>query len=298
MTGERRRWRWVSALVLVVAWTAGVGAEDGLDTARRLYAAAAYDDALKALDRLQPDPAGRATVDIQQQRLLCLVALGRSAEAEQAMTAIVEADPLYVPAAATAPPRVRAAFQDVRAKLVPAIARAEYERARQAYEAADYDTAAAGFTRVLAIVGDGPSADPVVRDMAVLAAGFKALSEKALAAPPVTPAAPQPAAAPVVAAARPARIYDGTYPGVAVPHTIRQEVPQWPRVLGPPPNRDAVLEVIINAEGLVESARVMRGVHRSYDQLLLAAASTWSYSPAQLDGERVKFRKVMKLSFR
>ena len=75
-------------------------------------------------------------------------------------------------------------------------------------------------------------------------------------------------------------------------------MPQWPRVLGPPPNRDAVLEVIINAEGLVESARVMRGVHRSYDQLLLAAASTWSYSPAQLDGERVKFRKVMKLSFR
>ena len=141
MTGERRWWRCASALVLVVAWTAGVGAEDGLDTARRLYAAAAYDDALKALDRLQPDPAGRATVDIQQQRLLCLVALGRSAEAEQAMTAIVEADPLYVPGAAAAPPRVRAAFQDVRAKLVPAIARAEYERARQAYEAADYDTA-------------------------------------------------------------------------------------------------------------------------------------------------------------
>ena len=41
-----------------------------------------------------------------------------------------------------------------------------------------------------------------------------------------------------------------------------------------------------------------RVVNRTYDQLLLSAASTWAYVPAQLAGERVKFRKVMKLSFR
>jgi hypothetical protein len=43
---------------------------------------------------------------------------------------------------------------------------------------------------------------------------------------------------------------------------------------------------------------MIQPVHRAYDQLLLAAASTWSYTPAQLEGEPVKFRKVMKLSFR
>jgi hypothetical protein len=39
-------------------------------------------------------------------------------------------------------------------------------------------------------------------------------------------------------------------------------------------------------------------VHRTYDQLLLNAVSTWAYVPAQLAGEPVKFRKVLKLSFR
>jgi TonB family protein len=75
-------------------------------------------------------------------------------------------------------------------------------------------------------------------------------------------------------------------------------VPQWPRGIGPPPNRDAVLAIVINEKGLVESARMTRAVHRTYDQLLLNAVSSWAYVPAQLAGEPVKFRKVMKLSFR
>jgi hypothetical protein len=41
-----------------------------------------------------------------------------------------------------------------------------------------------------------------------------------------------------------------------------------------------------------------RVVHRTYDQLLLNAVSAWAYVPAQLAGEPVKFRKVLKLSFR
>ena len=112
----------------------------------------------------------------------------------------------------------------------------------------------------------------------------------------------RPAAAPPVEAAAaapvPPRIYDATYPGLAVPTIVRQNVPQWPRTLGPPPNRDAVLAIVINEKGLVESARMTRVVHRTYDQLLLNAVSSWAYVPAQLAGEPVKFRKVLKLSFR
>ena len=99
-------------------------------------------------------------------------------------------------------------------------------------------------------------------------------------------------------AAPPVRIYDAVYPGLAAPQIIRQEVPQWPRSLGPPPNRDGLIVVVINEEGLVESARMMQPVNRAYDQILLTAASTWAYSPAQLGGERVKVRKSIKLSFR
>jgi TonB family protein len=93
-------------------------------------------------------------------------------------------------------------------------------------------------------------------------------------------------------------IYEATYPGLALPAIVRQDVPQWPRGLGSPPNRDALLAIVINEKGHVESARVTRVVHRTYDQLLLNAVSAWSYVPAQLAGKPVKFRKVIKLTFR
>jgi TonB family protein len=294
-----RGWCRVSVVAVALACPPLVQADAGLDAARRLYAAAAYEEALKALEGLDPaTPDAPGAVAIQQQRVLCLVALGRPADAEQAMTSIVQADPLYLPDAATAPPRVRAAFRDVRARLVPAIAKSEYERARGAFEAADYATASAGFARVISMVAlsDGAGADAVLSDLAVVAAGFKTLSDKANAPAPAAPVPPE--SAPVTAAPSPPRLYDATYPDLAVPKTVRQEVPQWPRHLGSVPNRDAVLEIIINDEGRVEAARLIRRVHRAYDQLLLAAASTWSYTPAQLDGSRVKFRKVMKLSFK
>ncbi len=293
-------WWTVPALAILLACPSAARADDALEAARRLYAAAAYEDALKTLERLRPAAADTAaTVAVEQQRLLCLVALGRPVDAEGAMTAIVQADPLYVPDASTAPPRVRAAFKDVRARLLPAIAKAQYEQARQAFEGADYANASAGFARVLSIVerSEGPGADAVLRDVAVLAAGFKTLSDKAGAAPPPAPAAAPPVEA-AAAAPVPPRIYDATYPGLAVPTIVRQDVPQWPRSLGPPPNRDAVLAIVINEKGLVESARMTRVVHRTYDQLLLNAVSSWAYVPAQLAGEPVKFRKVMKLSFR
>jgi tetratricopeptide (TPR) repeat protein len=293
-------WWTASALAISLGFPSAARAEDALETARRLYAAAAYEDALKTLERAQPGtPDTAATVAVEEQRLLCLVALGRPADAEGAMTAIVQADPLYVPDASTAPPRVRAAFKDVRARLLPAIARAQYEQARQAFEGADYADASAGFARVLSIVerSEGAGADPVLRDVAVLAAGFKTLSDKASEPPPATPAAAPPVEA-AAAAPVPPRVYAAAYPGLTAPTVVRQVVPQWPRSLGPPPNRDAVLAIVINEKGLVESARMTRVVHRTYDQLLLNAVSTWAYVPAQLAGEPVKFRKVIKLSFR
>ncbi len=295
-------WWAAPVLALSLGCPPSAGSEDGLEAARRLYVAASYEDALKTLEGLKPAASdAKATVAVEQQRLLCLVALGRPADAEGAMTAIVQADPLYLPDVSAAPPRVRAAFKDVRARLLPGIAKAQYEQARQAFDSADYAAASAGFARVVAIVelSDGAGADPVLRDVAVLATGFKTLSDKADAAPPApaaAAAAPPPAA---IAAAAPApRIYDATSPGLAVPAVVRQDVPQWPRSLGPPPNRDAVLAIVINEKGRVESARMMRVVNRTYDKLLLSAASTWAYVPAQLAGEPVKFRKVMKLSFR
>jgi hypothetical protein len=284
---------------LCLSHGAVAGADDTLEAARRLYAAAAYEDALRALDRAQPSPSDPAsTVAVLHQRLLCFVALGRTSDAEQAIRAIVQVDPLYVPDPATAPPRVRAAFQDQRARLVPVIAKTEYERARAAFEAGDHAAASAGFARVLAIVESSPDGgtDPMLRDVAVLATGFRTLSDKA-AAPAAAAAAPPepPPVAPVVPTRR---VYDATVARVAAPAVIRQEIPQWPRHLGPPPRRNGVLELIINEEGTVESARIAQAVHPGYDHLVLVAASSWSYRPARLDGAPVRFRKLLRLTFK
>ncbi len=93
-----------------------------LANARDLYASARYDEALAVLNGL---PMGGESTDrksIQQYRSLCLLALGRGSEAESAIAAVVTVDPLFVPAESDASPRVRAAFSEVRQRLLPEIA--------------------------------------------------------------------------------------------------------------------------------------------------------------------------------
>ena len=71
----------------------------------------------------------RRSVDlttVQQYRSLCLLALGRGAEAEEAIGAVVTARPSYQPSEAEASPRVRTAFTEVRQRLLPQIAQARY----------------------------------------------------------------------------------------------------------------------------------------------------------------------------
>src|SRR5262245_49080613 len=96
--------RWIDvAIALVIAAIISIPAKalDSLTAARDLYAAAEYEDALAVLNRLQPTasaPDERRT--IEQYRAYCLLALGRSADAEKAIAAVVAATPLYKPSGA------------------------------------------------------------------------------------------------------------------------------------------------------------------------------------------------------
>ena len=265
----------------------------GLEAARRLYAAAAYEDALKTLERLRPAATRTQPPQSPSSSSGCCAWLpwGGPRMRSRRNDRHRAGRPLYVPDASSAPPRVRAAFRDVRARLLPAIAEVRVRARAAGVRGARLRDRSAGSLACSRLWSrsEGASADPVLRDVAVLAAGFKTLSDKASAPPPPAPAAaprrrtlPAPPAAPV-----PPRIYDAAYPGLAVPTIVRQDVPQWPRTLGPPPNRDAVLEIVINEEGLVESARMTQRGAPTYDQLLLNAASTWAYVPAQL-GRRAR----------
>jgi hypothetical protein len=293
--------RLTAALVAVVVCASVAGAQESVQTAQALYASASYDEALAVLDRLKAQPLSPSEIlTMNQQRALCLLALGRPKDADAAIAAVVEADPTYRPDAS---PRVRQAFRDVRARVLPKVVRAEYAEGRRLYEAADWEGALARLQRTLMLIADPDLAEAdraQLGDLKVLAEGFAELALKANTPPPA-PEAPAPAPepeppAPVVPAVDYDRIFDGTEPGVTNPVTIRQDLPRWTQAMQPPRSA-GLLEVIVGKNGIVESATMKQRIAGFYDRLVLEAVANWKYQPAQLDGQPVRFRKTIRIAF-
>src|SRR3954447_14538891 len=147
----------IGALTILLAMSAaGASAQDGdLSSARDLYASAAYDDALVALNRLRSaDHRASQSRAIEQYRAFCLLALGRAADAEQAIEAVVAAEPSFQPGETDASPRIRLAFTSVRRRMLPSIIQQKYAVAKAAYDRKDFAAAADGFAQVLTALAD------------------------------------------------------------------------------------------------------------------------------------------------
>ena len=56
------------------------------------------------------------------------------------------------------------------------------------------------------------------------------------------------------------------------------------------------MEVVIDETGRVTSALMRGPVVPMYDRLAMAAAQSWRYRPATLNGTPVKFRKFIQVS--
>src|SRR5688572_15682251 len=123
------RLRFAIAAAMVIVGAARVAGQDALAAARDLYAAAAYEDALTVLERLRADGGDQVRV-VDQYRAFCLLALGRAADAQQAIEAVVAAQPLYQPSGDEVSPRVRAAFTEVRKRMLPGIVQQTYATAK------------------------------------------------------------------------------------------------------------------------------------------------------------------------
>ena len=312
--------KWAISAAIVMAMTGGVArAADDLSAARELYASAAYEEALAALNRVRA--AGAPPSDafaVEQYRAFCLLALGRGAEAQSSIEALVVADPLYQPSSEVSP-RVRTAFSDVRRRLLPSIIPQQYAKAKAAFDRKDYVAAAAGFSQVLKVMADPEvvqlAGQPPLSDLRTLAAGFQELSTKAIPPPPL-PVAPRPVtptataatvpAAPPLAPAPlpplptpavvlpPARIYSSFDAKVLMPAVIRQDLPPFTGRLSDAAT--GALEIVINEKGQVESATIRESVTLAYDRLAVDAARSWRYKPAMLDGVPVKFRKLISIA--
>ena len=273
-----RRVGFICGVLLLISGSAA-GAAESLQAVKALYAAAAYEDALAALNT--PGVEGRAT-ELQQYRVFCLLALGRQNEAENAMEVLIAADPLYVFDPMETSPRVQDVFNQRRQQLLPEIAKRTYSDARRALDRKDRGEAIATFERLLTIIDAVKEAPASLSELRVLASGFLDLS-RALPAPAraeaPAPAAPTPAAPPSPhMATRPAALVE-TRPPVA----LKQTLPPWnpPDPASRRGSFSGAIQVTIDAAGRVTSAEMVRGVHPLYDGALLRAARDWIYEPGR-----------------
>jgi TonB family protein len=283
----------------IVLTAAGASAQDAdLSAARDLYASAAYDDALAMLNRLRSadHPASQSRA-IEQYRAFCLLALGRAADAEQAIEAVVAAEPSFQPGDTDASPRIRSAFTSVRRRMLPSIIQAKYAQAKASFDRKEFAAAADGFTQVLAALADqdvaAESKQPPLSDLRMLAGGFQELAAKAAAPPP--PPAPVAAPAPPPPPAAP-RVYTGAEANVIAPAIISQALPPFPGQVVVP--RSGKLELVIDESGAVESAVMTTSVTQAYDAMVVAATKAWRYRPATANGEPVKFRKTVQITIK
>jgi TonB family protein len=291
------------ALTLVLIAPAAARAQDSLGPIRALYASAEYEEALSAIGRLKSDSgAAASTVEVDRYRALCLIALGRSAEADQAIEAIVKGDPLYQPAAGEASPRVRATFSEVRRRVLPGLVRALYADAKAAYERKSMAEAAEKLEKTLKVIDDPDCEGQELGDLRLLVVGFLDLAKAA--APASTSSAPAPNADASAPSAAP-----GTgstpAPAAAAPAVInavalKQDMPKWnlPNLGSRSAEYRGWIEVEIDEQGTVVNATITDPVHPMYDPLLLKAARDWKYEPARRGGQAIKSTRRVEVVLR
>ena len=288
----------LASLIGLAATAAG---QDSISSARELYAHAAYEDALAQLDRLRSvdRPATEARV-VEQYRAFCLLALGRASDAERAIEAVVQADPSFRPSSSEVSPRLLSAFTDVRKRMLPTIVQAKYASAKAAFDRKEWKEAEHGFQQVIQVLNDpdlqAAAGQPPLSDMRTLAGGFRDLAQTSAAPPPPPPVElppPPPPPAPVVPS--PPRIYTAAEAGIVLPVPVHQVLPPFPTSNAFAPT-EGLVEVVINEQGVVESAVMRSSLGSMYDRQVIAATKTWQFKPATLNGTPVKFRKAIQIS--
>ena len=319
--------------LIVVCASQGARAQEALASAKSLYESASYEAALSELNQIQNSELAD-TVDTY--KALCLLGLGRTRDAEQALEAVVIRKPLLVLDDDEYSPRVIALFRDVRKKALPAAAQQLYLNARSDYENKKYDVAATGFKQALQVIADiaPESQTQTIADLKELSSGFATLAEakvgtqppaRAAAAPqpsvpsapalstpaPSTPApstsapsipAPSTSAQSTSAPSTPAaRFVPGFYTladiDVTPPVIVAQQIPPW-TFTAHAPNRvfTGTLELVIDEKGSVEAAKLTDPIWPPYDLALLQAAKLWRYQPAVRQGKPVKFKRILVIN--
>ncbi|HYN10943.1 MAG TPA: hypothetical protein VES67_26410 [Vicinamibacterales bacterium] len=268
---------------------------NALATAKALYESASYEAALELLSAVDKPDALEQT---ELYRALCLLALGRTGEAERSLARIVLRKPLYKLEESETPPRLVALFKDVRKRTLPAAARELYVQAKASFDDKRFDAATAELKDLLAVLADAgvPDDDVGLADLKMLAEGFLSLSN---AEPAARRVSPQPGKAPDGSTGAPT-VYSALDVDVSPPVELERKIPAW----NPPDPAtrnttfQGLLEVVIDERGTVESAVLKRPVFPFYNAPLLASTKQWRFEPAMRNGIAVKYRKEFTITLR
>jgi tetratricopeptide (TPR) repeat protein len=267
---------------------------EGLASVRLLYASGAYEDALTRLSTLAVEDAGAG-----QYRALCLLALGRNADARRSLEELVARQPLFRMSDADVSPQLTNLFRDVRRRVLPTVVRDLYAAARTSFAERRHREASRQFKDVLALLTDEDLGDEsvVLSDFKLLAEEFLKLAELEMAAAPDAAASastvePPPATA---GSATSRRVYRAGDPSVLPPVDVSRPMPPWypPTPADQAREHHGILRIVIDERGYVEEASLVKPVSDSYDAVLLAATKHWKFRPAVRNGAAVKFEKLI-----
>jgi tetratricopeptide (TPR) repeat protein len=274
-----------------------------LASAKTLYASGDYEEALSALAAPRPDDSAD---EVDEYRSLCLLALGRTPEAQRSLESLVMRSPLFKMSDAEVSPRLVTMFHDVRKRVLPGAVRDLYAKAKANFEQKDYADAKTQFEELMTLLADDDLAAQAasLSDMKMLADGFLKLANAQIAAateaakaPPATPVKPPDHATEEAVAAVPPgdRTYSPDDKEVTAPVEVNCPLPDWHP--NPTQMREfrGVLRVVIDKAGKIESFALVVPANPAYDPLLLAAVKDWQYKPALRDGQPVKYQKLIPI---
>jgi hypothetical protein len=238
-------------------------------------------------------------------RALCLLALNRTQDAQQALERLATRRPLLKFDEGESPKLV-SMFRDARARVLPAAAKNMYASAKTNFEQGQLTKAATQFDELIALLSEKELAtQPGLADLKMLAEGFSKLTQQQISterAAAASVAEKTPAPAPVVEPppAEPVRIFSSADTDVRPPIAIEQTIPQWVPPTGALRYQEfsGILEIVIDESGSVTGATMVQRVNIIYDQMLMSAAKRWRYQPAVRDGKPVTYRKLINIMLR
>jgi tetratricopeptide (TPR) repeat protein len=274
-------------------------ADEPLSDAKALFAAASFDGALAALERL--DAANAAQPEALEYKALCLLALGRSADAQKITETLVTTVPTFAPADADLSPRFVELLTDTRRRIVPTVARRLFADARDQYRSKNAADARRAFQQVMTLADDRVWRETdEAQDLRTLASGFLDLLDGAPAPAPAP--APKAAAAEAPKAVAPTVVPSTTPPSTSAaglfepPVPVLQTMPKWvaPDRVSSLRTFHGAIRLRIGADGHIVDAWIATPTHPDYDKLLLEAARSWVYKPATRNGQPVEVEKVVE----